>query len=84
MLLRLSSELRKRAVGFGVELVQFAKLQSLFGAEKWEDLRMWFHAKQHPNLEALPLVLRNMLAWKASFSLPKSYCSILGQHSLGV
>lgn len=94
MLLRLSSELRKRAVGFGVELVQFAKLQSLFGAEKWEDLRMWFHAKQHPNLEALPLVASEYARMaKAKFCSPKKVCvldldntlwgGIIGEDGLG-
>lgn len=94
MLLRASSELRKRAVGFGVELVQFAKLQSVFGAEKWEDLRMWFHAKQHPNLEALPLVASEYARMaKAKFFSPKKVCvldldntlwgGIIGEDGLG-
>ncbi len=73
---RVCSELcRTSAQSGGVEILPISELRAEFGARRWEDARMWFHAKQHPNTEALPLLAEYVArVISAKLSAPKKVC----------
>lgn len=73
---RVSSELyRLSAQSVGVEILPVSELRARCGARIWEDARMWFHARQHPSMDALPVLAEYMVRIaSAKLIPPKKVC----------
>jgi len=56
MLERINLELAKKAEAAGVAIADIPELRARCGAARWEDARLWFHAKQHPSADALAML----------------------------
>ncbi len=76
---RLNKMLSERSLEFGgsVEILPQSEIRSLVGASAWEDSRMWFHAKQHPSLNALPSVVDSIVRiGKSKLVASKKVCVV--------
>lgn len=54
---RISHALSAKAAENRVQILDLARLQASCGAS-WTDMRTWYHGRQHPSLDALPLLAR--------------------------
>src|SRR5579884_883338 len=58
----INEELRRRAHGRSVSLLDTARVASEVGLARWSDTLLWSKAKQHPGLEALPALAEALIA----------------------
>lgn len=72
---KINSLLLSKAAAAGVVFIDAALLQARAGLCAWEDARIWLRAKQHPSLEALPMLASGLArAVSAKFLPPKKVC----------
>lgn len=62
---KISEELKQRAFKNRVQILDLKNLQNSCGTS-WCDMRTWYHGRQHPSLEALPLLAREFSKIAAS------------------
>jgi len=65
----------RHAAARGVTMVDLAQARALAGAARWEDARLWSHARQHPAPESLPVLAAACArAFAAKLGLSKKVC----------
>ena len=70
-----ASMIVEKAAQTGVRVVDAQEIRAKAGSANWEDARMWYSARQHPALPALPAVAAEYArAVNAVFNAPKKVC----------
>ena len=72
---KINSTLLGKAKENNVVFIDTQLLQAQLGLSKWEDAQIWYRAKQHPSLDALPAFASGIArAIKAKFTPQKKVC----------